>query len=69
MFCRIFLGKIILETACICNICSNCELLNIKSHARIKVLKIESCVLLIAFDSCREKHSLELNILEMNIAD
>ena len=56
-----------LETACICNICSNCESLNNKKYGHIKSLKRISCVMAISFYSCREKHSLEMNMLEMNI--
>ena len=33
----------------------------------MKLLKSRSCVASISFYSCREKHSLEMNMLEMNI--
>ena len=35
----------------------------------MKLLKSRSCVASISFYSCREKHSLEMNMLEMNIVD
>ena len=55
------------ETACVCNIYSNCELLNNKKHRHIKLLKSISYVISISFYSCREKHTLEMNMLEMNL--
>ena len=33
----------------------------------MKLLKSISCVISISFYSCREKHKLEMNMLEMNI--
>ena len=79
LFCSIFPGSKILtfvfvmqrdflEPACICNICSNLfDLFEYKKNGHIKLLKSMSCVMSIAFYSCREKHSLEMNMLEMNI--
>ena len=78
VFCRIFPGSKILtlvfvrerdflETTCISNTYSNCELLSNKKHGNMKLLKSRSCVISISFYSCRGKHSLEINMLEMNL--
>ena len=84
LFCLIFPGSKILtfvfviqrdffETTCICNICSNCKLLNIKRmdilsswkvYLLLCQLSIANYLLWIAFYSCREKLNLEMNIVK-----
>ena len=83
LFCSIFLGSKILafafviqrdflEMTCICNICLNCKLLNIKRmdissswkvYLLLCQLSIINYLLSVAFYSCREKLSLKMNMV------